>query len=225
MMSGGGMFPKFALPKKAQETYGYWQELMEIAGCKDFESFESVDIRTIHGAYETIRKTRKDSIYHVMPVVDGYLLKENVDQLIRDPLKLDYMIGYTSNDMYAPMMAFIGNRFAREHDAYVYYFDIDQPGDENGAFHSSDLIYMFGRLDHSWRPFRDRDREVSEQMLDYLANFCSNGDPNGTSLPVWEKTERKQHKVLCFCQKETGMGKATYFKLTRNMLVKGEPKA
>ena len=225
MMSGGGMFPKFALPKKAQETYGYWQELMEIAGCKDFESFESVDIRTIHGAYETIRKTRKDSIYHVMPVVDGYLLKENVDQLIRDPLKLDYMIGYTSNDMYAPMMAFIGNRFAREHDAYVYYFDIDQPGDENGAFHSSDLRYMFGRLDHSWRPFRDRDREVSEQMLDYLANFCSNGDPNGTSLPVWEKTERKQHKVLCFRQEETGMGKASYFKLTRNMLVKGEPKA
>ena len=78
----------------------------------------------------------------MMPVVDGYLLKDGVDKLISDPLKVDYMIGYTNNDMYAPAMAYIGNRFAIDNGAYVYFFDIDQPGDGNGAFHSSDLRYM-----------------------------------------------------------------------------------
>ena len=138
---------------------------------------------------------------------------------------MDYLLGYTSNDMYAPLMAYIGNHFARENGAYVYYFDIDQPGDDNGAFHSSDLRYMFGRLDSSWRPFRDRDREVSGQMMDYLAGFVRNGDPNGDLLPIWNKTNQHDHKVMCFTLQETKMKKPSYLKPLRNMLTKGEPKA
>ena len=224
MMSGGGMFPKFALPKRAEETYGYWQELMECAGCADFEKFRSADIQVIHDAYEEIRKRRKDSIYNMMPVVDGFLLKDSVEKLISDPLKVDYWIGYTSNDMYAPVMAYIGNRFARDNGAYVYYFDIDSPGDGNGAFHSSDLRYQFGRLGTSWRPYRDRDREVSGQMLDYLANFSGTGDPNGSGLPAWNKTGSGNSKVLCFRLKDTKMGRPSYLKLTKNMITKGAPK-
>ena len=225
MMSGGGMFPKFALPKKAADTYGYWRELMDCAGCRDFEEFRDADIRVIHDAYEAVKKKRKDSIYNMMPVVDGCLLKDGVDRLIGDPLKVDYMIGYTSNDMYAPAMAYIGNRFAGDHGAYVYYFDIDQPGDGNGAFHSSDLRYMFGRLDSSWRPYGDRDREISEQMMDYLANFSRTGDPNGAALPVWIKKDRRNGKVLCFRPEGTKMGRPSYPKMIKNMLTKGAPKA
>ncbi len=225
MMSGGGCFPGFALPKKASETYGYWLELMDIAGCRNFEELRDADIRVIHDAYEAIRKRRKDNVYNTMPVIDGYLLKDGVDKLIRDPLKVDYMIGYTNSDMYAPMMAYIGNRFARDNGAYVYFFDIDQPGDENGAFHSSDLRYVFGRLGSSWRPFRDRDYEVSGQMMDLLANFAEKGDPNGNGLPVWDKTDRHQSKVLCIRLKDVRMGRPSYFKMVRNMLQKGEPKA
>ncbi|MBR3001181.1 MAG: carboxylesterase family protein [Oscillospiraceae bacterium] len=225
MMSGGGMFPKFALPKRAEETYGYWQELMECVGCADFEKFRSADIQVIHDAYEEIRKRRKDSIYNMMPVVDGFLLKDSVEKLISDPLKVDYWIGYTSNDMYAPVMAYIGNRFAKDNGAYVYYFDIDSPGDGNGAFHSSDLRYQFGRLGTSWRPYRDRDWEVSGQMLDYLANFSGTGDPNGSGLPEWNKTGRRNGKVLCFRLKDTKMGRPSYLKLTKNMITKGAPKA
>ena len=225
MMSGAGLFPKFALPKKASETYGYWKELMDLAGCKTFEEFKNADLETIHDAYDIIKSKRKDSIYNMMPVVDGYLLKDSVDKLIRDPLRIDYLIGYTSNDMYAPMMAYIGNRFAKENGAYVYYFDIDAPGDDNGAFHSSDLRYMFGTLETSWRPFRDRDREVSAQMMDYLANFARTGDPNETDLPVWKKTDKKNSKVLCYRYDETKMGRPSYLQMGRNMLKKGEPKA
>lgn len=225
MMSGGGMFPKFALPKKAEETYDYYHELMDIAGCRDFEEFRNADIKVIHDAYEEIRKRRKDNVYNMMPVVDGFLLKDSVDKLINDPLKIGYMLGYTSNDMYAPMMAYIGNRFAKDNGAYVYYFDIDQPGDDNGAFHSSDVRYMLGTLNSSWRPFRQRDHEVSKQMMDYLSNFCRVGDPNGEDLPFWNKEDRNSNKVMCFNMKETKMGRPSYFKMIKNMLLKGEPKA
>ena len=225
MMSGGGMFPKFALPKKAEDTYEYWHQLMDLAGCGTFEEFRDTDIRKIHDAYEAIRAQRKDSIYNMMPVLDGLLLKDSVDRLIRDPLQLDYLIGYTSNDMYAPVMAYIGNKFARDNGAYVYYFDIDLPGDGNGAFHSSDLRYVFGRLDTSWRPFREQDRNVSVQMTDYMANFARSGDPNGGTLPVWDRMDHRHNKVMCFSPERTGMGRPSYFKLTKNMLTKGAPKA
>lgn len=224
MMSGGGMFPKFALPKKSEDTYGYWLEMMDLAGCRTFEEFKNADIKKIHDAYEAIKKKRKDSIYNMMPVVDGYLLKDRVDVLISDPLKLDYMIGFTSNDMYAPVMASIGTRFGKANGAYVYCFDMDAPGDGNGAFHSGDLRYVFGTLEGSWRPYRARDRVVSRQMTDYLSNFAKNGDPNGSRLPVWDKIS-KDGKTLCFTAEETGMGRPPYAKLVRNMIVKGAPKA
>lgn len=225
MMSGAGLFPKIARPKKAEDTYPYWQELMRLAGCSTFEEFRKADLRTLHDAYEEIKKRRKDNVQNMMPVVDGVLIKDSIDALIKDPLKIGYMIGYTNSDLYAPMMAYIGNRFARANGAYVYYFDIDAPGDDNGAFHSSDLRYMFGRLDTSWRQYGERDREVSAQMMDYLANFAGKADPNGEGLPVWNKTDRHQHKVLSFTKKNTKMKRVSLRKPLVNMLVKGEPKA
>ncbi len=225
MMSGAGLFPKMALPKKAEETYPYWQELMTLAGCTTFEEFRRADLSTIHDAYEEIKKRRKDNVQNMMPVVDGVLIKDSVDVLIKDPLKISYMIGYTNSDLYAPVMAYIGNRFARDNGAYVYYFDIDAPGDKNGAFHSSDLRYMFGRLETSWRRYGERDKEVSGQMMDYLANFTKTADPNGEGLPVWQKTDHHQHKVLAFSRKNTKMKRVTLVKPLVNMLRKGEPKA
>ena len=225
MMSGGGAFPKFALPKKAQETCEYWTQMMELAGCKSFEEFRNADLKVIHDAYEAIKEQRKDSINNMMPVIDGCLIKDGIDRLIDDPLKLDYMIGYTNCDLYAPVMAYIGNRFAKRNGAYVYYFDIDQPGDDNRAFHSCDLRYIFGRLETSWRPFRKEDEKVSKQMLDELASFVRTGDPNGKGLPLWAKTDRRDHKVLCIGLKQSKMGRASYPKLLKNMLTKGNPKA
>ena len=225
MISGGGMFPKFALPKKAEDTYEYYLEMMEYAGCKSFEEFKSVDIKTIFDAYDIIKTRRKDNMYNMMPVIDGCLLKDSVDKLIENPLKIDYLLSYTSNDLYAPMMAYISNKYAKENGAYVYYFDIDAPSDNNGAFHSCDLRYLFGTLDSSWRNYRDRDREVSKQMIDYLANFAKKGDPNGSLLPEWIKTNKNNHEVLCVNLKEIKMGRPSYIKLIWNMFMKGSPKA
>ena len=199
----------------------HWLQFMELAGCRTFEELKAAPLADIFEAVERIRALRKDTIYHTMPVIDGHLLPGPVDRLIETPLPLDYLIGYTNNDMYAPVMAFIGNKFGRKNGAYLYWFDLDAPGDDNRAFHSSDLRYMFGTLDRSWRPYKQRDYEASGQMMDYLVNFARTGDPNGPGLPLW----RKGKPALRIGPKGTGMGHVSYYKLLKNMLTKGDPKA
>ena len=110
---------------------------------------------------ERIHALRKDNTYNTMPVVDGCLIPKPVGELFRDPPPLEYLIGYTNADMFAPLLARISNRLGRKTGAYVWFFDLDAPGDDNRAFHASDLRYVFGTLDRSWRPYGDRDRQAS----------------------------------------------------------------
>ncbi len=222
MMSGGGMFPKFALPRPVAQTREYWKNFMEIAGCESFEEIRDLDLKALFTAIEEIKKVRKDNTYNTMPVIDGYLLPAPVDTLITKPLKIDYMIGYTNNDMYAPIMAHIGNVFANANNGYVYYFDIDAPGpDKNGAFHSADLRYVFHTLSSSHRPYTARDEEVSELMVDYISAFASCGDPNGEGRPQWK---RSPGKALCFRKKTVKFARPGWCKLVWNMITKGDPK-
>mgnify|MGYP002236091704 FL=1 len=62
--------------------------------------------------------------------------------------------------------------------SYVYCFSRDLPGEDmsapkggfgdmKGAFHSSELWYMFGTLDKCWRPMEKADYELSERMVSY----------------------------------------------------------
>jgi para-nitrobenzyl esterase len=74
---------------------------------------------------------------------------------------------------------------------YRYRFDLAPPASDPkapdlGAFHSAEIEYVFGALDSkanvSWRA---SDRQLSEQIQKYWANFARTGDPNGASLPQW----------------------------------------
>ncbi len=224
MLSGGGLFPKFALPRPAETTREYWLDLMQTAGAKTFEDFRRMDAKQIFTAWEEVKARRKDNMFNTMPVVDHDLISAPVDELIRHPLPLDYMIGYTNNDMYAVLMGPIAHRYAKDNGAYLYYFDIDAPGDDNnGAFHSADLRYVFGTLDQSHRPYRDSDRRVSAMMIDYIRRFAETGDPNGADLPHWDKGGKKALH-LTEDPKKIGMAAAPKLKLLFNTLTKGDPK-
>ena len=54
-----------------------------------------------------------------------------------------------------------------------------------GAFHSSDLWYIFHSFRHSWRPFNSGDEALSQKMLDFWTNFARYGNPNGNAETVW----------------------------------------
>jgi para-nitrobenzyl esterase len=78
--------------------------------------------------------------------------------------------------------------------AYTYYWDHVLPGpdaEKYGAFHTSEVPYVFNSLAKSDRPFAEADRQIAEMMSSYWANFAATGDPNGKGLPRWPAVSEK----------------------------------
>ena len=103
---------------------------------------------------------------------------------------------------------------AQDVPSYLWLFDRCLPGDERGAWHSSDLWYWFGTLDNCWRPMEEKDYALSEQMTDYLTSFAKCGNPNGEGLPEWKSAKNGAMRIG---EGDTGMGKVRKIKLWYNM--------
>ena len=152
------------------------------------------------------------------PCRDGELITGNGADILREGkhLKIPYLCGSTSEDFGAPMLFSLAKKWctAQEKHSYTWLFDRRLPGDDRGAWHSSDLWYWFGTLGNSWRPMEQKDYDLSDQMTDYLTNFAKSGDPNGNGLPAWESAD---HGTLRIGEGETGMGKVSQMKLWYNL--------
>lgn len=72
---------------------------------------------------------------------------------------------------------------------YLYNFNRVSPAhtpDTNfGAFHSSEIPYVYGNLHTSDRPWTAVDHKISSTLLSYWVNFAKSGNPNGENLPNW----------------------------------------
>lgn len=92
---------------------------------------------------------------------------------------------------------------------HVYHFNRQMPGDDAGAFHSSDLWYIFGTLDRCWRSlapgFVPEDYALSRTMIDYWTNFARTGDPNGPTVPEWPAFTADRSATMVLNEKETGV--------------------
>ena len=56
------------------------------------------------------------------------------------------------------------------------------------AYHSSEIMYVFGDLDlvsSIGFHFRPEDHQISTAMQKYWTNFAKTGDPNGEGLAKW----------------------------------------
>jgi len=93
-------------------------------------------------------------------------------------------------------------KYLAEHgkNPYYYRFGPTIPGDNAGAFHSSELWFTFETLMKCWRPFDGHHFDLSRKMCNYWTNFAKYGDPNGldadgTPMPRWEKytVENEDH--------------------------------
>lgn len=186
------------------------------AGVHSLEEMRSLTAEQIFAAAGPLigRGFATDSMTFA-PNIDGWLLEQGFDEALEQGNIHDipYLVGSTMQDIRVDLEKLAdGERGivyeccknwgavrqnTGERPAWVYYFTRQLPGDDAGAFHSSELWYMFGTLGRGWRPSTEGDHQLSDRMMDYWTNFMKTGDPNGGGLPQWKPyTEERDIQIL-----------------------------
>ena len=185
------------------------KKILDWAGLNSLEKMRVASTETVHtvgNLYGAV--TGERTFMPMFPVVDGYVSKESFDDAAKNGNLADvpYMIGFTMNDlgdMAEGIAEFCYNRESKGNKVWAYEFARPLPTDGRknvleGAFHSSDLWYVFKSLKHCWRPWAQGDWELSEKMLTAWTNFAKYGNPNGAKEGEWTPCTRKNPNFMVF---------------------------
>lgn len=188
------------------ETVADYERMgVEIFGDKSAEELKALSFEEIQRLHAEWMKKQK-GFKLVAPIIDQYVLTENFEELAKAGKLPDisYMMGGTENDMGVFKTGQSYYDFSLElvkhgrKPAYIYHFARPLPGDHCGAFHSSELWYVFGTLKRCCRPFVAADYNLSKTMLDYWTHFMRTGDPNGQGLNRWAPYTKGEPSVMRF---------------------------
>lgn len=201
LQSGGGFesFPDLYLTK--QQALAITEQIYRLCGVSSLEELRQLPGEFLLEKADELMTLHPDLPFR--PVIDGYVLPDHPKIMTEQGMlaKIPYIIGSTKNDLRVPKGA-ASHREGGLHKAavsyaeiccsiqyppvYVYEFCHDLPGSDDGAFHSSELWYTFGTLNRCWRPMKEKDHALSEEMVTCWTNFMKSGNPNGDSVSVWE---------------------------------------
>lgn len=190
MLSGSGLQRFLLKPLEPEKTTSFWNIVMKNSKVDTVNQLKTVDPKTLYYAWLDACKASKFSMPYTFPVYDGVILKrgEFTSDTIAD---VPYMIGSTCTDMIPIVLQCINKKWGRyaeknnKSKCYIYNFTRRLPGDDNGAWHSSDLLYAFSTLDFNWRPFEAVDYKISNQLSQAIGAFVKNGNPNCDAIPGW----------------------------------------
>ena len=185
------------LPLADNEKLGV--EFMKAIGCKSLKDLRALSEVELQEAYSKSKFWGK-----FRPAIDGYFLTEDTNDaaLNGNYLNIDYMIGYTKDDVPAANFpksigAWVENHLKHGFKApYVYRFDHALPGGDmnglakdvfgtTGAIHSCELGYVFNQVATMNRPVTPADYELAERSIKYWTNFAKYGNPNGATGNDW----------------------------------------
>ena len=201
-MSGGGL---------SEGRPGMLLDTAQVASKKMMDYFEVTTLEQMRALpFDTLIKMSADYAAATKkrvswsPVIDNYMSTGTFATVARagEIADIPYVFGGTANDMNDATKAiadFCALRAEKStNPAFAYLFSRQLPGDENGAFHSSDLWYVFNSFRHSWRPFTAGDNELSTKMVDYWTNFAKYGKPEGRVSGLWTPytAEKPEFMVL-----------------------------
>ena len=222
MSSGGGVSKIMNFTQKGEDRYEFWQKVVAESGCQNIDEFLQLEPEKLFAAWQKLRKEVKGAAMFASPCIDGlFLTKGNMETVEAGEHKdIPYMLGSNSEDMAPPIIFGMAKKWCetQRKPAYCWFFDRKLPGDENGAWHSSDLWYWFGTLKNGWRPFEEKDYSLSNTMSDYLCNFVKSGNPNGEGLVEWKPAKEGQKEVMRLGEGEVRMAKVNKLKLFYTML-------
>lgn len=202
LLSGAGLQRLVLKPLTAEKTKPFWETVMKNADCGSVDALRAVDAEKLYYAWREACRTTRFSMPYTFPIYDGKIMtKENfVLEKIAD---VPYLLGSTCTDMIPIALEGIMKKWAkyvkRNHtnECYIYNFNRFLPGDDMGAWHSADLLYLFSSLDTNWRPFEPIDYRISDQLSDAVAAFVISGNPNCESIPEWKPGSKRP---MSFCE-------------------------
>lgn len=207
--SASAVSPRGFRSMSLRESEAQTKKVMDWAGLTDLKKMRAASTEMLYSLGHIYNAATGERTYlQGSPVVDGYVSMKSFDSAALDGSLADvpYMIGYTLNDMgnMSPGIAdFCLNREKAGNKAWAYEFARPLPTDGRadvlkGAFHSSDLWYVFKSLKHCWRPWTEGDWDLSERMLTAWSNFAKYGDPNGRDGGEWAPYGESNRKFMVF---------------------------
>ncbi len=241
VLSSGGGVSTFLAPKQPDDSYSFWRKLMNDCNVSTIEELRALSPEEIYVPWMKLCDNTKNSGLIASPVVDNIIIQKTRadDYRSGNYNHIPIMIGSNSEDVvvsvFFEMVRSFGKNVAEyvgTHDcdesirAYTYHFCRQLPGDNKGAWHSSDLWYWFGTLDKCWRDFTDTDAMLSKQMIRYLTNFAKTSNPNKDnkadeeSIVVWDSTSDVAGKYMHFGDEGCVMSRVSATKIVSNMLFK-----
>lgn len=196
-----------------QEAEADTKKVMDWAGLTDLKKMRAASTEVLYTLPQIYNMVTKSDLFLMQrPIIDGYVSLKSFDEATRDGsiANVPYMIGYTLNDMGAmgPGIAeFCKVRQTHGAKAWAYEFARPLPDDGEhpeitdrlkGAFHSSDLWFVFKSLKHCWRPWTQGDWDLAEKMLTAWTNFAKYGDPNGAEDGEWTPCTAESPQFMLF---------------------------
>ncbi|MEC3948012.1 carboxylesterase/lipase family protein [Sphingobium sp. HWE2-09] len=146
---------------------------------------------------------------HSSPIVDGRIAVDSLAAYQAGRFaKVPVMIGATSDDIGGPSGAMItGARsmaqlFAAQ-GVPTYYYRFSYVAQSlrtartKGAGHASEIPYFFDTVTAKYgTKASESDKDMGRMASGYLARFVKAGDPNGTGLTAWPRSDRKGMMML-----------------------------
>lgn len=144
---------------------------------------------TVSSYEENVRKKygdRSNTLLKLYPASSGAKAAEMQKTSARDQARV-------SLDLWA------SNQVKKSGQVYTYYFDRVLPWPQHpefGAFHSSELPYVFENLEIFDRPWTPLDGWVSDEISSYWTNFAANDSPNGAGMAHWPAYSPTAHVTM-----------------------------
>ena len=197
-----------------KEAEAETKKVMDWAGLTDLQKLRAASTEILYTMCTIYNMVNKSDLYVMeRPIIDGYVSLKSFDEAARagEIADVPYMIGYTMNDlgsMSDGIAEFCKVRQEKGGKAWAYEFARPLPDDGKhpevtarlkGAFHSSDLWFVFKSLEHCWRPWTQGDWDLSEKMITAWTNFAKYSDPNGEGEGLgWEPCTTESPKFMLF---------------------------
>ena len=201
LLSGAAIQRSVSKPFEPEKTRVFWEDVMDKMGAETLDEFKAADEKTLYYAWLVAQKDFKIGIRYTLPVNDGLLVTADNFNMKTIP-DMPLLLGITLTDMAPIALEIFTKQYARRAEkntnkCFVYSFNRNLPGDNKGAWHAADLLYIFDTLKKNWRPFDKVDYEISHKMIESIAAFVKTSDPNCDAVPRWEPGIKMP---MCFCE-------------------------